>query len=638
MDDLVKPHSLLPKSALREEAEKIVHANEEESLKNLSALSPEETRQMLHELHVHQIELEMQNEELLRVEITLDAERERYFDLYDLAPVGYCTLTTEGLILQTNLTAATLLGVARGVLVTQMLSSFVIKDDQDIYYLYRKQLVESGQHHSCELRMAKNDGSQVWVHLSATTVQDKGISLLRFVLSDISERKKHENQLEHVAHYDVLTALPNRTLLADRLHQGMAQAIRHDQSIAVIYLDLDGFKEINDTYGHDVGDRLLIFLSTYIKETMREGDTLARLGGDEFVAVLLDLATIKECVPMLDRILTAASQPVYIDDLAIKVSASIGVTFYPQSKDVDADQLLRQADYAMYQAKLAGKNRYHVFDTKQNDSIREHYEIIASIQLAMDRHEFILYYQPKVNMRTGIIIGAEALIRWQHPQQGLLSPLEFLPEIEDHPLMVEIGEWVIHTALTQMEQWHLIGVDLPVSVNISARQLQQSDFVECLSKILSQHPNVKSSCLELEVLETSKLEDLLRTSQVIEECLKLGVLFALDDFGTGYSSLTYLKHLPVALLKIDQSFVRGMIDNPDDLAILKGVIGLASAFRREVIAEGVETIEHGKILMELGCDLAQGYAIARPMPADEFPNWSAIWHPDPSWANISLIH
>jgi len=234
-------------------------------------------------------------------------------------------------------------------------------------------------------------------------------------------------------------------------------------------------------------------------------------------------------------------------------------------------------------------------------------------------------------MRSGNVTGAEALIRWQHPQRGLLSPAQFLPAIENHPLAVEVGEWVIHTALAQIEQWHGMGLDLPVSVNVGARQLQQRDFVTRLQGILAEHPDVKPSSLELEVLETSALEDINGVSQVIEACRTMGVMFALDDFGTGYSSLTYLKRLPVALLKIDQSFVRDMLDDVDDLAILKGVIGLAQAFRREVIAEGVETIAHGTALLQLGCDLAQGYGIARPMPATELLNWACNWRPDAIW-------
>lgn len=449
-----------------------------------------------------------------------------------------------------------------------------------------------------------------------------------------AERLSVLEKLEHIAHYDALTALPNRVLLADRLQQAMAQAHRHSELLAVAYLDLDGFKAINDNYGHVAGDQLLMSMAACMKHTLREGDTLARLGGDEFVAVLIDLDSIEASVPLLTRLVAAAAQPVYVGDLMLQVSASLGVTFYPQEDDVDADQLLRQADQAMYQAKLAGKNRYHVFDDEQDRNVRDHHENLERISRALAEREFVLYYQPKVNMRTGQFIGAEALIRWQHPEKGLLSPALFLPVIEEHQLAIELGEWVIDNALTQIELWHAAGLDIPVSVNVGARQLQHPDFVERLHVLLTAHPGVRPDDLEIEVLETSALEDLAQVSQVIEACRKVGVKFALDDFGTGYSSLTYLKRLPFTLLKIDQSFVRDMLDDPDDLAILEAVLGLAVAFRRQVIAEGVETVKHGEMLLQLGCELGQGYGIAHPMPAGALSGWSASWRTHPSWSRL----
>ena len=458
------------------------------------------------------------------------------------------------------------------------------------------------------------------------------------LFSDITALKEHEKQLERLAHYDVLTTLPNRVLLADRLLQGMIQAERRGQLLAVAYLDLDEFKAVNDRYGHEVGDQLLIALSSRMKQALREGDTLARIGGDEFVAVLFDLADISASVPMISRLLAAAAQPVRVGDLDLQVSASLGVTFYPQAEEVDADHLLRQADQAMYQAKLSGKNRYHIFDAEQDRSVRGHHESIEHIRRALREREFVLHYQPKVNMRTGSVIGAEALIRWQHPERGLLAPGVFLPVIEDHLLSIEIGEWVVTTALKQRERWQEEGLDIPVSVNIGARQLQQGEFVSRLKAILAAHPATKSGDLELEVLETSALEDLDRVSRVIEECQSIGVSFALDDFGTGYSSLTYLKRLSVNQLKIDQSFVRDMLNDPDDLAILGGVLSLATAFRRQVIAEGVETVEHGAMLLQLGCELAQGYGIARPMPGEMIPAWAAAWLPDTVWSTLPSVN
>lgn len=415
------------------------------------------------------------------------------------------------------------------------------------------------------------------------------------------------------------------------MHQGITQVRRRNKYLAVIFLDLDGFKAINDQHGHEAGDRLLMAISTRMVQAIREGDTLSRIGGDEFVALLLDLDNEGNAVQFLKRLLTATFEPVQLADISLQVSASIGVAFYPQQEDIDADQLLRQADQAMYQAKLAGKNRYHVYDAALDSSIRTHHESLNRIRLAMVKQELELYYQPKVNMRKGTVIGAEALIRWNHPEKSLLLPALFLPEIEDHPLAIELGEWVIDTALTQIERWRNQGLDIPVSVNVGARQLQQSNFVIRLCESLAAHPDVMRSYFELEVLETSALEDITKTTRLINECREFGVGFALDDFGTGYSSLTYLKQLPVSLLKIDQSFVQDMLIDPDDLAIIKAVIGLAHTFRLQVIAEGVETVEHGTLLLQLGCELAQGYGIARPMPADQLPKWAMTWRPHPAW-------
>ncbi len=450
--------------------------------------------------------------------------------------------------------------------------------------------------------------------------------------NDITAMKEHQEEIEHIAHYDILTNLPNRSLLADRLSQAMLQCRRHELSLAVVFLDLDGFKSVNDTYGHDVGDELLIALSVRMKEALRKGDSLARIGGDEFVAVLADLAKVEDCEPVLERLLLASSEPVTVGDVILNISASIGVTLYPQD-NVDADLLMRHADQAMYMAKELGKNRYHLFNTTQDDAVKVQRECLEAIRSALDNHQFVLHYQPKVNMKTGTVAGVEALIRWQHPTRGLLHPIDFLPFIENNAMSIELGEWVIDTALTQISRWQELGLKFPVrtSVNIAAIQLQQPDFTQRLTTLLATHPDVEPCYLELEVLETSALDDVQHVSKIMEACIAMGVNFALDDFGTGYSSLTYLRRLPVKLIKIDQSFVRDMLHDADDLAIVEGVIALAKSFNREVIAEGVETIEHGTALLKLGCELAQGYGIAKPMPAGDIPEWISGWGPDISW-------
>jgi predicted signal transduction protein with EAL and GGDEF domain len=373
-----------------------------------------------------------------------------------------------------------------------------------------------------------------------------------------------------------------------------------------------------------------------MKEALREGDTLARIGGDEFIAVMVNLEKVEDSEPALERLLKTTAEPVIVDDTVVQISLSIGVTLYPQD-GVDADQLMRHADQAMYVAKQAGKNRYQLFDAAQDSAIKILQQSIGDVRSALDRREFVLHYQPKVNMHTGDVIGVEALIRWQHPVRGLVPPLEFLPAIEGHAISLELGEWVIDTALRQIIHWRSMGVDLPISVNISAYQLQQANFIKRLSTLLAAHPEVDPHYLELEILESSVLSDISQVFDTMNVCHELGVHFSLDDFGTGYSSLTHIKRLPAYLIKIDQSFVRDMLEDIDDLAIVESVVGLAKTFKREVIAEGVETIEHGVALLQLGCELAQGYGIARPMTAGDIPEWISNWKADDSWQAKSPI-
>jgi diguanylate cyclase (GGDEF)-like protein/PAS domain S-box-containing protein len=457
------------------------------------------------------------------------------------------------------------------------------------------------------------------------------------LFTDITEIKEQEQRLEHIAHYDALTGLPNRVLFADRLRQAMGHAHRTKRLLAVVYFDLDGFKAINDRFGHSTGDALLTAVAFRMKRALREGDTLARLGGDEFAAVILDLDDTKACMPTLNRLLAAAGEEAQIGEAMLRITASAGVTYYPQAEEVDAEVLLRQAGQAMYQAKLAGRSCFILFDPGEDLLVRGRHENIEHIRQALTARQFVLYFQPKVNMRTGKVVGAEALIRWQHPERGLLPPGMFLPVIEDHPLSVAIGEWVMEAALAQMESWKSEGFDLPISVNVSAAELQQPDFADRLRAHLKAHPVVTPSSLELEVLETSAMEDVVSTSQVLMACREIGASIALDDFGTGYSSLTYLKRLPANVLKIDQSFVRDMLEEPENLTILEGVLGLAAAFQRQVIAEGVETPEHGLMLLQMGCDLAQGYGIAPSMPAEDLPEWVESWRPDPHWAAVPTV-
>ena len=562
-----------------------------------------------------------------------NAELEQLAMVFTHAREGVSITDASGTILKVNDAFCRLSGYAREELIGQNPRILRSGRQSAAFYAQMWKALRHEGHWSGEIWNRRKSGELFVEQLTISAVCDSAGRVRRYVslFTDITAQKSHQRQLEQMAHYDALTALPNRSLLADRLQQSTAQALRRGARLAVAALDLDGFKGINDRYGHDAGDRLLVAVAGRMNEVLRDGDTLARMGGDEFVAVLVDLPEIESCLPLLDRLLEAAAQELVIDGNRMQVSASLGVTFYPQDEAIDADQLLRQADQAMYEAKLLGKNRYHLFDAAQDRAVRGRHEGLDRIRKALEQSEFVLHYQPKVNMRSGRTVGVEALIRWQHPQLGLLAPIEFLPLIENHPVAVELGDWVIDTALTQIAAWQACGLDLAISVNVGARQLQQKDFVARLRARLAACPEVPVGLLELEVLETSALEDVDQVSRVIEDCLEFGVRFALDDFGTGYSSLTYLKRLPAQTLKIDRSFVRDMLHDRDDLAILEGVLGLAAAFRRQPLAEGVETVAHGELLLDLGCELAQGYCIARPMPAEAIPAWMAGWAPGPTW-------
>lgn len=442
------------------------------------------------------------------------------------------------------------------------------------------------------------------------------------IAADVTERKEHEQQLEHIAHYDALTGVPNRVLLADRLAQALARTKRDHGLMAVCYIDLDGFKPINDAHGHATGDKVLVEITRRIKESIREDDTVARLGGDEFVVLLLGLQVPEECVGSLQRLLDSINQPIAVGGGMVTLSASIGVSLYPEDNQ-DSDTLLRHADQAMYVAKQSGKNRYHLFDAKSDLRARSHHELLLQIRAGLARGEFELYYQPKVEMHTRSLIGAEALIRWNHPQRGLLLPAEFLRAVENTELEIELGDWVVAGALGQLKLWRAAGMhNFELSINVSAYHLQSDGFVDKLQRqVTGCCARPCTGCLQIEILETAALDDLSRVGDIIQACRTFGVGFALDDFGTGYSSLTYLSKLAVDTLKVDQSFVRDMLDDKGDRAIVQGIIALSKAFDMGVVAEGVESEAHFQTLLEMGCEVGQGYGIARPMRAAALSTW-----------------
>ena len=454
---------------------------------------------------------------------------------------------------------------------------------------------------------------------------------------DISETKAHQAQVDFVTHHDVLTGLPNRAQFLDLLRVCMANSDTLQSKLAVAYIDMDGFAALNAQFGRDVGNQLIVQLGKRLAQAVRDRQYLARIGGDEFAVILTGLKTADDYLIPVQRMLEALSQPMDVQGRTAQITASIGISQFPQGDTMEAEQLLRQADQAMYLAKLAGKNRLHVFDPMKDESARERFMRIEEVRLGLAQGEMRLYYQPKIWLASGEVVGFEALIRWQHPQRGLVSPGQFIPLLEQHPLGIQVGNWVIETALAQLSQWNAEGLRTCLSVNIESLQLQDPDFVPRLARQLAAQPSVEATQLELEILETGALNNMAHVSRLIAQLQGMGVACSLDDFGTGYSSLTFLKQLAAETIKIDQSFVRGMLDDSEHASIVTSVLGLARSFDRHTLAEGVETEAHGQMLVELGCEMAQGYAIAHPMPAEAVSAWLAQWHPPASWQATSAL-
>ncbi|PCH65656.1 MAG: hypothetical protein COC04_01400 [Gammaproteobacteria bacterium] len=508
------------------------------------------------------------------------------------------------------------------------------------FYQNMLTILQQQGHWQGEVWNRKKNGEHYATLLSISTLLDDDGEAIHYLalFSDITQSKQQQQTLEMMAHYDVLTQLPNRTLFADRFNLAIAHSKRNNSLLAVVFLDLDNFKPVNDNYGHEIGDQLLVEVAQRIKANIREEDTASRLGGDEFVLLLNEIQSTQHGEELVDRVHKAISAPYKINDITITISASSGITLFPLD-DADADTLLRHADQSMYQAKLAGRNRHHMFDTLHDQQLSLQHHQLQSVDAGFNAQQFVLFYQPKINMRTGEVHGAEALIRWLHPERGLIPPLSFLPILEGTDLEIKVGNWVIDQALKQLDEWQQQGINIEISVNISSHHLQWEGFYNQLEQALSHYPQLSPHNLQLEILESSILSDITLISGTLKACRNsLGVRISLDDFGTGYSSLIHLRHLPVNVVKIDQTFVRDLIDDPNDYTIVDGIIGLTQSFHHEVIAEGVETTTHGLMLMLLGCDHAQGYGIARPMPATEFETWFNNYQANQDWLDFAYLN
>jgi diguanylate cyclase (GGDEF)-like protein/PAS domain S-box-containing protein len=437
------------------------------------------------------------------------------------------------------------------------------------------------------------------------------------VFRDVSAARAMAMQITHSAEHDFLTGLPNRMLLNDRIGQAIALAQRHMKHVAVLFLDLDGFKHINDSLGHPTGDKLLQSVAERLVECVRASDTVSRQGGDEFVVLLSEVAESEDAVITARRMLQAVSQPHSIDQHDLHITTSIGVSVYPED-GLDADTLIKNADTAIYQAKESGRQSFQFFKPAMNARAVERQSIEESLRRALERREFTLHYQPKVNLNTGAIIGAEALLRWTHSTRGSVSPIDFIPVAEDCGLILPIGSWVLREACTQARAWIEVGLPpISMAVNVSAIEFRHEKFLEGLFAILDQ-TGFDPRSLELELTESVLMKHAASTAKILRKLRESGIGVAVDDFGTGYSSLSYLQKFPVDAVKIDQSFVRQISTAGEDTTIVKAVIGMARGLKLRVIAEGVETLEEVAFLRAYRCEEAQGYYFSRPVPAQQF--------------------
>ncbi|HEX6094764.1 MAG TPA: EAL domain-containing protein [Thermoanaerobaculia bacterium] len=547
-------------------------------------------------------------------EAALRESENRYRLLFEQNAAGVCVTSMDGVIRDCNATFAALLESTRDQLVGRNVSAFYASPGEatEIASLLRG----VGTLNSVEVELRRASGRPLWVLQNVVLVGDAVTGVMHATVVDISDRKRAEEQIEFHAYHDVLTALPNRKLFTDRLRHALIHAKRTGKALAVMFIDIDHFKKINDTLGHTAGDELLLQMARRLRVCVRDDDTVARLGGDEFTIILAELRHPEDAVTVAEKVLGAVQLPLTIGDMPIVVTASVGISLYPVD-GADPEALLRNADSAMYRAKEAGRNTYQLCTDEMKQRAMDRLSIESRLRTAVREHQLMVAYQPQINLLTGRTIGVEALVRWNDPERGVIEPAEFIPIAEESRLIVPLGEWVLRTACKQTKEWHDRGSGpVRVAVNLSARQFQQQDLVEMVQSALDD-ADLSPSALELEITETTAMQNAEVTVETLRALRDLGVGISIDDFGMGYSSLNYLRRFPITGVKIDRAFVSDVTSNDGDAAIVSAVIGMARNLRLRVTAEGVETAEQFAFLRSHECDEAQGYYFGRPVWAPE---------------------
>ncbi|HEX8171976.1 MAG TPA: EAL domain-containing protein [Thermoanaerobaculia bacterium] len=538
----------------------------------------------------------------------------RYRLLFEQNAAGVCVSRLDGTILDCNATFATMLGVPRGEMIGRSMRGVYANGEEcdELSSL----LTSAGTLNSVEVELRRRDGAPLWVLQNLVLVGDAVSGVVHATVVDISDRKRAEEQIEFHAYHDVLTHLPNRKLFTDRLRHSVSRAKRSGKAVAVMFIDVDHFKTINDTLGHTAGDELLLEMARRLRDCVRDDDTVARLGGDEFTIILSELRQPEDAVHVAQKILQAVQEPLTIGGMPIVVTASIGIALYPVD-GADPESLLRNADSAMYRAKEAGRNTYQLCTDEMKKRAMERLSLESRLRVALRDDQLMLAYQPQINLVTGRTIGVEALVRWNDPERGIVQPASFIPIAEESRLIVPLGEWVLRTACNQMRQWHDRGAGpMRLSVNLSARQFQQHDLVDMVRSALADS-GLPGAALELEITETTAMQNADVTVEVLRALRAIGVGISIDDFGMGYSSLNYLKRFPITAVKIDRAFVRDLATSEGDAAIVSAVIGMARSLRLRVVAEGVETAEQFAILRGKNCDEGQGFYFSRPVWGEE---------------------